>query len=78
MGCFQEVPKTADHAPTRTFFLWSIRQQTLLPQVLDRMCHAALNLRLRLAHEMQQEQEVSPAVEPATPSGGLWVLVVLC
>ncbi|GJP39513.1 hypothetical protein CLOM_g23876 [Closterium sp. NIES-68] len=69
----QEVPKTADHAPQRTFYLWRIHIGTVLPRVLNHMCHAACNLRLRLAHEMQQEQEVLSLleqIEQAHAAGG--------
>ncbi|CAI6010166.1 unnamed protein product, partial [Closterium sp. NIES-65] len=59
----QEVPKTADHAPQRTFYLWRIHIGTVLPRVLNHMCHGACNLRLRLEHEMQQEQEVLSLLE---------------
>ncbi|CAI7868318.1 unnamed protein product, partial [Closterium sp. NIES-53] len=59
----QEVPKTADHAPQRTFYLWRIHISTVLPRVLNHMCHGACNLRLRLEHEMQQEQEVLSLLE---------------
>ncbi|CAI5998664.1 unnamed protein product [Closterium sp. NIES-64] len=58
-----EVPKTADHAPQRTFYLWRIHIGTVLPRVLNHMCHGACNLRLRLEHEMQQEQEVLSLLE---------------
>ncbi|CAI5495247.1 unnamed protein product [Closterium sp. Naga37s-1] len=71
----QEVPKTADHAPQRTFYLWRIHIGTVLPRVLNHMCHGACNLRLRLEHEMQQEQEVLSLLEQieqahAAPGGG--------
>ncbi|CAI5500640.1 unnamed protein product [Closterium sp. Naga37s-1] len=65
----QEVPKTADHAPQRTFYLWRIHIATVLPRVLNHMCHGACNLRLRLEHEMQQEQEIEQA-HAAHSTGG--------
>jgi hypothetical protein len=29
----QEVPRTADHAPSRTFYLWSVRIEPIKRQV---------------------------------------------
>lgn len=40
------------------FLLWKVKKQTLCKHVLDEMFHAALNLRQRLAYELDQEKEV--------------------
>ncbi|XP_044504776.1 DNA-directed RNA polymerase III subunit rpc3 isoform X2 [Mangifera indica] len=40
------------------FFLWKVNKTTLSRYVLDEMFHAALNLSLRLAHELDQEKEL--------------------
>lgn len=40
------------------FLLWKVNKNTLQEQVLDEMFHAALNLSLRVAHELEQEKEV--------------------
>nr|GMD75274.1 DNA-directed RNA polymerase III subunit rpc3 isoform X1 [Ipomoea batatas] len=37
--------------------LWSVNKQSLWRHVLDEMYHAALNLRLRITHEIEQEKE---------------------
>ncbi|PIA62731.1 hypothetical protein AQUCO_00200631v1 [Aquilegia coerulea] len=39
--------------------LWRVNKIVMREHVYDEMCHAALNLRLRLAHELEQEREVS-------------------
>ncbi|CAN4101484.1 unnamed protein product [Withania somnifera] len=38
--------------------LWKINKQSLWGHVLDEMYHAALNLRLRIAHQREQEKEI--------------------
>ncbi|XP_059298824.1 uncharacterized protein LOC132051673 [Lycium ferocissimum] len=40
------------------FVLWKINKQSLWQHVLDEMYHAALNLRLRITHEQEQEKEI--------------------
>ncbi|XP_052176063.1 uncharacterized protein LOC127790540 isoform X2 [Diospyros lotus] len=40
------------------FLLWKVNKRTLWEHVLDEMYHAALNLRLRIAHEQEQEKEL--------------------
>ncbi|XP_060211723.1 uncharacterized protein LOC132639274 isoform X2 [Lycium barbarum] len=40
------------------FVLWKINKQSLWLHVLDEMYHAALNLRLRITHEQEQEKEI--------------------
>nr|XP_009627995.1 DNA-directed RNA polymerase III subunit rpc3 isoform X2 [Nicotiana tomentosiformis] len=40
------------------FILWKINKQSLWEHVLDEMYHAALNLRLRITHEQEQEKEI--------------------
>lgn len=64
----QEVAKTADHAPTRTFYLWRVHLPSVLRGVLDHSCQAASNLRHRLKAEMEQEQELLQLLERASAS----------
>ncbi|KAK6262333.1 hypothetical protein QUC31_008149 [Theobroma cacao] len=40
------------------FLLWKVNKNTLWEHVLDEMFHAALNLSLRVAHELEQEKEL--------------------
>ncbi|KAK3017600.1 hypothetical protein RJ639_004834 [Escallonia herrerae] len=40
------------------FLLWKVNNSTLWVQVLDDMFHAALNLKLRIAYEQEQEKEI--------------------
>ncbi|KAJ8771523.1 hypothetical protein K2173_026700 [Erythroxylum novogranatense] len=43
---------------TTIFLLWKINKETLWKTVLDEMFHAALNLSIRMAYELEQQQEV--------------------
>ncbi|OMO97858.1 RNA polymerase III Rpc82, C -terminal [Corchorus olitorius] len=40
------------------FLLWKVKKNTIREHVLDEMFHAALNLNLRLAYEVEQEKEL--------------------
>ncbi|GLJ17016.1 hypothetical protein SUGI_0294400 [Cryptomeria japonica] len=54
----QEIAKSQDHAPSKTFYLWRVNYPNLMERIVDDMYHAASNLGQRLAHELEQEQEV--------------------
>eukprot|EP00897_Mesotaenium_endlicherianum_P001192 jgi/Mesen1/11073/ME000099S10518 len=58
-----EIAKSADRAPSRSFFLWYIDLPGVMNNVVDSMCKGASNLRQRLAHELEQEQEVLALLE---------------
>ncbi|XP_027103786.1 uncharacterized protein [Coffea arabica] len=49
---------TVNGARQTHFLLWKVNRQSLCQHVLDEMYHAALNLRLRIAHELDQEKEI--------------------
>ncbi|KAL6533169.1 hypothetical protein OROMI_027281 [Orobanche minor] len=57
---FVHMEKVASSGATKQsyFLLWRCNKQTVWKQVLDEMYHAALNLRLRIAHEIEQGKEV--------------------
>ncbi|XP_028103978.1 DNA-directed RNA polymerase III subunit RPC3 isoform X3 [Camellia sinensis] len=40
------------------FLLWNVNKHTLWDNVLNEMYHTALNLRIRIAHEQEQEKEI--------------------
>lgn len=54
----QEVSKASDHAPSKTVYLWRVNYPCVVEHILQDMFRAASNVGLRLAHELQQEQEV--------------------
>ncbi|CAM9690149.1 unnamed protein product [Pylaiella littoralis] len=47
MVSVQEVPKRADHNPSTTFYLWTIKHDQVAQVVLDTLYKAMLNMRLR-------------------------------
>ncbi|KAL2920680.1 DNA-directed RNA polymerase III subunit RPC3 [Bienertia sinuspersici] len=56
---FIEMEKVTTGGPRQTdFFLWRLKKDKLWHQVLDEMYHAALNLSLRYAHEVDQDREI--------------------
>lgn len=54
----QEIAKSQDHLPQNTFYLWRVNYSSLMEHIIDDMYHGASNLGQRLAHELEQEQEV--------------------
>ncbi|KAJ1569357.1 DNA-directed RNA polymerase III subunit RPC3, partial [Cladochytrium tenue] len=50
LGEKEDVPKTLDHAPSRTFFLFSVSVPRCASALQDAVCEAALRLKLRAAH----------------------------
>jgi len=53
----QELARTMDHAPSRTFYLWRVDPICAAGQVGREIYKATFNLRARLMFEMTQEQE---------------------
>jgi len=47
----QEVPKTADHAPSRTIYLWTVPQERVRLLMTDRAKKTFVNLMERIQHE---------------------------
>lgn len=54
----QEIAKTSEHIASKSIYLWKVNYRAVLYRVLDDLYHAATNLCLRHAHEIQKEQEV--------------------
>ncbi|KAG5600658.1 hypothetical protein H5410_032028 [Solanum commersonii] len=56
---YLEMKKVIARAAKQSeFILWKINKQSLWEHILDEMYHAALNLRLRITHEKEQEKEI--------------------
>ena len=47
----QEVPKTSDHHPTRTFYLWNVNLEIVYEKLIEDMFKTVLNLRMRHSYE---------------------------
>lgn len=54
----QDIPKTADHAPSRTFYTFRAVPEDAFRTLLLNLVQALLNVRLRLQHELLKEKEV--------------------
>ncbi|KAL3714189.1 hypothetical protein ACJRO7_006173 [Eucalyptus globulus] len=56
---FLHMEKIVVTGPRQTqFLLWKVDKTTLWPHVLDEMYHAVLNLNLRVAYELEKENEL--------------------
>jgi transcription initiation factor IIE alpha subunit len=49
----QEVPRTSEHNPSKTFYLWSVRLHHVKNILLNDMYKALRNMKLRLSHTLQ-------------------------
>jgi len=45
----QEVPRTADHSPAKTFYLWSVVEHEIVQVFLDEIYQVMLKLRQRIS-----------------------------
>ena len=55
----QEIPRTADHAPSRTMYTWRVDTASAAEKLAADLYKAALNVRLRLEFELNQQTDVS-------------------
>lgn len=61
----QEVSRTSDHAPSRTFFLWRVDLARAIENVERELFRTTSNLRSRLLHELARERETLSLLECA-------------
>ncbi|XP_071953346.1 DNA-directed RNA polymerase III subunit RPC3-like [Antedon mediterranea] len=54
----QEIPRTPDHAPSRTFFLFNVNADQVCRNILERSYKSIVNLFLRRNHETQNNKRV--------------------
>ncbi|XP_033124022.1 DNA-directed RNA polymerase III subunit RPC3-like [Anneissia japonica] len=54
----QEIPRTPDHAPSRTFFLFNVNVEQVCRNILERSYKSLVNLILRRNHETQINKRV--------------------
>ncbi|PWA69316.1 RNA polymerase III Rpc82, C -terminal [Artemisia annua] len=55
---FVQMERLGNEAQKMDILLWKIHKRSLWAQVLDDMYHAALNLKLRLVHELEQAKDI--------------------
>ena len=54
----QDVPRTADHAPSRTFYTWRVNVDSAMARLSSDLYRAAGNLHARLEHELGKQREL--------------------
>lgn len=59
----QEVPKTPDRHPSRTFYLWGVPSEQVSRCLLDSFCGSWANVRLRLAAETAKIKAVHDKID---------------
>ena len=52
------LQRLGNEAQKSDILLWKLNKRSLWEQILDDMYHAALNLKLRLVHELEQAKDV--------------------
>ncbi|KAF9626208.1 hypothetical protein IFM89_031335 [Coptis chinensis] len=56
---YVHMEKLVSHGSAQSqYLLWRVNKCTVREHVFDETCHAALNLRLKLAYELEQEREI--------------------
>lgn len=65
----QDVPRTNDRAPSRTFYTWRANADTTIARLTSDLYRAAGNLHARLEHEARKQSELWELLElPVAPS----------
>ncbi|KAL3143158.1 hypothetical protein ABBQ38_002018 [Trebouxia sp. C0009 RCD-2024] len=54
----QDVPRTADHAPSRTLYTWSVNNEAAADKLAAELYKAAFNVYVRCTHEFEQHKEI--------------------
>lgn len=64
----QDVPRTADHAPSRTFYTWRANIDLAQARLSADLYRAAANLHKRMCAELDRQRELMDVVEAVGPS----------
>ena len=65
----QDVPRSTDHAPSRTFYTWRASPDAALAHLAADMLQGAGNLYMRLAHEARENQQARCGLPGAARRG---------
>ncbi|KAG2501534.1 hypothetical protein HYH03_000041 [Edaphochlamys debaryana] len=65
----QDIPKTNDRAPSRTFYTWRVHLTSLSDATAAQLYRAAGRVYQRLKHEMEKEKELLGLIETARETG---------
>ncbi|KAG2453942.1 hypothetical protein HYH02_002145 [Chlamydomonas schloesseri] len=61
----QDIPKTADRAPSRTFYTWRVNMQSLSDSTAAQLYRAAGRVWQRLKFELEKEKDLLALIESA-------------
>lgn len=64
----QDIPKTSDRAPSRTFYTWRVSMLTLSDATAAHLYRAAARVYARLKFEVEKEKELVAMIESAKES----------
>ncbi len=65
----QDVPRTSDRAPSRTFYTWRADADATIARLTSDLYRAAGNLHARLSHEAKKQSELFELLDlPAASS----------
>lgn len=67
MISLQEVPRSSDRMPARTFFLWGVDTQVATQTYLESLYFSWCNLRLRLEQETDAAKPILDKVDTSKP-----------
>lgn len=67
----QEIPKTADHAPSRTIYLWTVPMDRLKFSTTERILKAILNIMERIQHERSKFRNLITKTERSDVAANL-------
>lgn len=67
----QDIPRTSDHAPSRTFYTFRVDVQAAYGRLAAEVCQGAGNVWLRLQAELSKEREVLDLIDQAREMGHL-------
>ena len=65
----QEISRTPEHAPSRSFYLWTVQMDRVIRAVQCGLFQCAMRLRMRLAHELKAERKLVELLESTDPGG---------
>jgi len=65
----QEISRTPEHAPSRSFYLWTVQMNRVVRAVQGGLFQVAMRLRQRLAQELKAERKLVELVESTDPGG---------
>ena len=69
----QDVPRTADHAPSRTYYTWRASVDATMARLKSDLYRTAGNVHARLKHEKEKQRELVALVDLPTTAQAVLV-----